>query len=129
MLPFQERSFWMLFHREQIMLFLTAFWGTKSNSTDDGFSVGILGHRHKAYAHLISFSVLPRIYFEYIYFTFLFLTILINSNIVSLIYSWLVRKVLLIARYWLDACHCASPRQRKEKNLKNTGKRILECYN
>nr|KAF6495755.1 hypothetical protein HJG63_010143 [Rousettus aegyptiacus] len=123
MSPLHKRSLWMLFHREQIVLFLTAFWGTKSNSTDDGFSIGILGHRHKAYAHLISFSVFPRSYFEYIYFTFLFLTILINLNIVvSLIYSWLVRKVLLIVRYWLDACHCASQRQRKEKNLKNTCK-------
>lgn len=43
MLPFHERGLWVLFHREQIMLFLTLhLGGTKSSFSDVGFSIGIL---------------------------------------------------------------------------------------
>lgn len=83
MLPFHEQSLWMLFHKEQIVLFLTMSFG-EQNPIPLVFPLELLAISISVcLPFMFSFIFsLPKNLFLYLLYIFI-LTILINANVVS----------------------------------------------
>lgn len=122
-LSFHERHLWMLFHREQIMLFLTLHFG--GNPIILLILVFLLEYLAKVYTAIsiclpnFMVSLSKNLFWLCLFYTPI-LTIPVNPNVVSLIHFWFIKTVLLARYYPWHLLLCET--EAKE----NTGQWVLE---